>query len=86
LKIAFPNRKSKNPAVVWSTTLICQLVFSIHGNPKEAGSNASEGVDVLGRAKASRQKASFLLRVLYIGCQQVWLRLKIYFPLSKDLD
>jgi hypothetical protein len=38
-----------------------QLVFSICWNPEEVGSNASEGIDLLARVRASRQeeRASF---------------------------
>jgi hypothetical protein len=33
-----------------------QLVFSISWYPKEVGSNASEGMDLLGRVRASRKE------------------------------
>jgi len=46
------------------------LVFSIHQNPKEVGSNASEGVDLPLRVRASRQRAKrrqSLLPSPYLG-------------------
>jgi hypothetical protein len=64
-----------------------QLVFGIHWNSEEAGSNASEGMDLLMRARAARQraKASFF-HVLQIGCQQnMWPRLMVDLPTSKGL-
>jgi hypothetical protein len=36
---------------------VSQLVFSTCWNPEEVGYNASEGMDLLSEAKASRQKA-----------------------------
>ena len=37
-----------------------QLVFSIHWNPEEVGSNASERMDLPARVRAKRQRANFL--------------------------
>ena len=48
-----------------------QLVFSLHQNPEEVGSNASEGMDLLGRLRASRQGESFLLPCPHIGVVQI---------------
>lgn len=53
---------------------ISDLVFSIHQNFKEVDSVASEGMNLPGRVRASRQReqASFF-HVLYVGIQQkVW--------------
>jgi hypothetical protein len=67
-----------------------QLVISILPNP-----NANEGMDLQRRGRPSRQRESFPLPCLYIGCQQkVWLRLnanlkraglKVGLPTSNDL-
>lgn len=61
---------------------VSQLVFSICQNPKEVGSNATEGMDLPVGVRESRQrKQTSLFLVLYRDCQQkVWLRLKV------DLD
>jgi hypothetical protein len=64
-----------------------QLVFGIRLNPKEVV-NASEGIDLLGRMRRSKQRtrASFIY-VLYIGCQQkVWFQVKMDRCTSKDMD
>jgi hypothetical protein len=37
------------------------LVFSIQGNSKEEGSDASEELDLVSRVRARRQRESFLL-------------------------
>jgi hypothetical protein len=62
-----------------------QLVFSIHLNPEEVVSNAREGMNLLMRARASRQREQdSFFQVLYMGCRQkVWLRLKVYLPTPK---
>jgi hypothetical protein len=47
-----------------------QLVFSIHWNPEEVVSNASEGMDLLaGQGKKAKNKRS-LLSCPYIGFKQ----------------
>jgi hypothetical protein len=52
-----------------------QLVFSIHWNPEEVGSNASERVDLL-VGKSEQANKSFLLPCPYIGFQKkTWPRL-----------
>lgn len=57
-------------------------VVSIYQNPKEAGSNASEGMDLPVRERASRQRAN----ILYVCCSQiVWLGLKVGLPTLNDL-
>jgi hypothetical protein len=64
-----------------------RLVFSLHWNPDEIGSNDSKGKDLRVRSRASRQrvKAPFF-HVLYLGCQQKgWPRLKENLPTSEDL-
>jgi hypothetical protein len=53
-----------------------QLLFSIHQNPKSVGYNANEGMDFLAKARANRQRTSFLLQVLHRDCPEVWPRLK----------
>jgi hypothetical protein len=62
-----------------------QLVFSIYKNPKEVSSDASEGMDLPAKIRASRQKANAsFFHALYLGCQQkMWPRLKMDLPASK---
>jgi hypothetical protein len=57
-------------------------------SPEEVGSNVSEGIDLLGRAKASRQKARVsFFHDLYIGLQQkVRPRSRVGLPRSNGLD
>ena len=60
-----------------------QLVFSIHQNLEEIGSNASEWTDlsVTGSERASRQRdqVSFFLLCPWYRCyQQVWPRLEVW--------
>lgn len=50
-----PNRKFRNLVLVQSIRLGVALVFSIQWNPKGIGSNASKGMDLPGRVRASRQ-------------------------------
>lgn len=66
---------------------VSQLAFSIHRNPWEVGSNASEKNELTNESKGRQAKrASFFFHVLYIGCQEeVWPRLKVDLPTSKDL-
>lgn len=65
-----------------------ELVFSRCWNPKQVGSDASEGMDLAVGVRASRQReyvSSF--QILYINCKQmVWSKLKVDFPISKDPD
>lgn len=85
--MASTNERSKNPVVAQSMRLESQLVFSICWNPKGVVSNASEGMDLQGRARASRQteKASFFMSLYRLPA--VWLRLKVNLPIStEDLD
>jgi hypothetical protein len=52
-------------------------------DPKEVGSKASEGMDLLARASRQREQA-FFFHVLYIGCEQkVWPGLKVDLPTAK---
>lgn len=53
--------------VVQSIGLDVSAVFSIHQNPKEVNANASEGMDLLSRRKAGRQRTHFLLPCLLSG-------------------
>lgn len=64
-----------------------QGIFSTGMNPLDGFSNASEGMELSGREKGSRQaEQASLLHVLYIGCpQKVWPRLKMNLPISNDL-
>ena len=63
-----------------------QLVFSIQGDPKEVGFNASEGMDFPeSERKWAKAKASFF-HAIYIGFLQVWPRLEVGLSPSKDLD
>ena len=64
------------------------LVFRIHHNSEDIGSNDSERMDLPSRVRTSRQRKQVsFFHVLYIGCQQkVWLRSKVYLPTSKDLN
>lgn len=79
--------KQKTPEVVQFTRLVPELVLSICWNPREAGSNAGEGVDLVGRQEQTgKEKETFLVHVFYINyVQKVWPRLKIDLPTSKDL-
>lgn len=93
------NGRSKNRVVFQSMRLDVSLVFSMSQNPEEVGSIASEGVDLLVRMRANRQKkkAFFLCILLYRplseGVSQIkdvytLLKrsgLKVYF-LAKGLD
>lgn len=44
-----------------------QLAFSIRWNPKEVGSNTSEGMDLLVRGEQAKRKASFVVVVLFFS-------------------
>jgi hypothetical protein len=56
----------------------------MHWNPKEVGSNASEGVGFPSRTSRQREQAFFFL-VLYIGCQKkMRTKLKVNLPTSED--
>jgi hypothetical protein len=60
------------------------MVFHILQNPKEVGSNAGEGMDLLLRAKASQERGLLIFfHVLYVGYLQAWPRLQIALPTSK---
>jgi hypothetical protein len=51
-----------------------QLVFSLHQNPKDVGSEASEGLDWL----AGKREQASSVHILYIGCQKkAWPRSKL---------
>jgi hypothetical protein len=85
------NGRSTHPVVTQSTRLNVLLVFSIRWNPEEAGSSASEGMDLQseGIQKQSKQvkSESILLPHPCMGFQQkVWSRLEVGFPSSNDLD
>jgi hypothetical protein len=63
-----------------------QLFFSTCWNPEEVGSNANEGIDLLARARASRQRkrASFLLPCpLYRLPAKGVVQLEVDLPTSK---
>lgn len=47
-----------------------QLLLSVHRNPTEVGSDASEGVDLLDRAEQGKQAKCPFSPVLYLGCRQ----------------
>ena len=47
-----------------------QLVFSIHCNPEEVGSNASEGMDLLARQEQAGKEQNFLPPCPYTGFQR----------------
>jgi hypothetical protein len=55
------NGRFKNPVVVQSTRMDVSTVFMICQNLKEVGSYASEGMDLLAKVRANRQRASFFL-------------------------
>ena len=82
-----PERKSRNQIVVPALRLgVSHMVFRVLQNPKEVGSDASEGKNVPARERASRPraKASFF-HVLYIGCHQKrWAIFSVDFPTSND--
>jgi hypothetical protein len=82
------KRSSSNPILIQSTRLMSQLVFSILWNPKEVVPSASEGMDLLVRTRASRQRAeACFFHDLSIGFQQrVWFRLKVSLSTLKALD
>lgn len=51
--------------------------------------NDCEGMHLLEKAIARRQregKPTSIFHAIYIGCHEVWSRLKVYIPTSKDLD
>jgi len=59
-----------------------RLDVRIYQNPKEAGSNASEGIDLAVRVRASRQRAN----ILYVCCSQTErLGLKVGLPTLNNL-
>ena len=81
------NERSENLVVVQCTRLDVSAGFSVYQNPKEVGSNTSEGMDLPIRVKSSRQKAEFsFFHVFSIGCQKVQPRLKVDPSTSEDLD
>ena len=55
------NGRFKSPVVVLSMRLDVSDNLQYTQNPGEVGSKANEGMDVPAKARASRQKASFLL-------------------------
>jgi hypothetical protein len=61
------NRRSKNPVVVQSTGWMPPLVFSIHWNPEDIGSNASggNGFASKGQGQADRERGFLLSCPLY---------------------
>lgn len=63
-----------------------QLVFNVHYDPKEIGSNLSGAINWPGRVGASRQRAKApFFHVLYKGHhQKVWSRFKVGFPTSNN--
>lgn len=66
-----------------------QLIFSVCWDPEEVDSDASEGMDLVVRARVetSRQREQASFCVLYIGCgQKVWPRLKVDLPTLEDPD
>lgn len=65
------SRKSKNSVVAQSIRLNSSAVFSACWDPEEAGSDASEGMSLPARVRASKQgaRASFF-HVFYVGCYQ----------------
>ena len=58
-----------------------ELIFSICQNPEEVHSNASEGIDLLVRGRANRQRENKLPSSL-----KLWSRLKVGLPTTEDLD
>jgi len=60
------------------------LIFSSFWNPREVGSNASEGMDLLTRHGRTGKEES-VLPSPSIGFQQkVWPRLKVYLSTSRS--
>lgn len=59
----------------------------MHWNSKGIGSNGREGMDWSMRVRASRPREwASILYALYIGCQQVWPKLKLDFSTSEGPD
>lgn len=59
------NGRSKNLVIVQSMRLdVSAGQFSIHMNPKEVGSNASEGVALLARLQQAGKDRGFFFHVL----------------------
>jgi hypothetical protein len=84
----YQRKIQKNLVVVQLARLMSQLVYRIHWNPKEVGSNVSEGMHLSSRPRAKRHRTnvSFSL-VLYIGChEKVWPRLKVSLLSSSNRD
>lgn len=68
-----PERKSRNQIVVPALRLgVSHMVLRVLQNPKEVGSNASEGIDVLTRKGQAGEKrvAIFFSHCPYNGFQQ----------------
>lgn len=85
------NKKSKNPAVAQSMRLEVSVVFAVHRNPREVGTDAREGLALLARqGQASKSEAS-LSHVFYIAqvrggssLLQTWIRSgSAYFKVSR---
>jgi hypothetical protein len=83
-RMAIYQWKVKESVVVQYTDCIF-LVFSICQNPKEADSNAREGMDLPMSTSRQREQAPFSC-VLYISSQKKRPRLRVYLSTSKDLD
>lgn len=89
------SKSSKHPAVFSLWGWMSQMIFSLYGNPKEVGSNPSEGMDLEAKVKASREIAkhsSISLYWLLAGVQmRSWLSqlktsgLKVYIPTSRSI-
>jgi hypothetical protein len=60
-----------------------QPLFDIHQRPEEVGCDAREGMDLRARSSRQRGQASFFPVPLHT---YAWLRLKVDFMNSKDLD
>ena len=61
------NARYINQVVLCPQDLMSQPVFSICWNPEEVVSNYSNGMEVLARARASRQREFPFFHDLYIG-------------------
>lgn len=83
--VTFYQQKIQEPGSCSTLEAGCLAGLQSHWNPNDIGSNASKGIGLPVRARASRQrvKASFF-HSLYLGCQQKgWPRLKRIAPPQK---
>ena len=74
------NRKAKYPVTVQFISL-SQLVLSIYHNPEEVGSNANEGMDLLGREGRNRDTYVHTYIHTYIHTERERARASFFYVL-----